>query len=74
MPVYLRGHLPGDEVLIWREKVPNNHIGEWLGPFRVLSMEARKKLVYVQDAELGNARPFSTAQVKRYFPPEDIAH
>ncbi len=65
---------PGDEVLIRREKVMNDRIGEYLDPSRVLGMDARKKMVYVQDVEIGNAPPFTTTQVKRYFPLEDIAH
>ncbi len=23
---------PGDQVLVWREKVVNHRIGEWVGP------------------------------------------
>ncbi len=36
-------------------------------------MTAYKKLVYVQDAKVGAARPFNIAQVKRCFIPTDVA-
>ena len=39
---------PGDQVLVWRENVVNNRIGEWLGPFVVDNFEADKKLVYIR--------------------------
>lgn len=65
---------PGDQVLVWREKIVNSRIGEWLGPYTVLGMNAEKKLVYIQDAKVGAARPFSVTQVKRYILPVDVAH
>eukprot|EP00171_Calliarthron_tuberculosum_P003694 IDg3694t1 len=34
----------------------------------------QKKIVYVQDVKVGNARPFNVAQVKRYLPPSETAH
>lgn len=42
---------PGDEVLVWRENVVNSLIGEWVGPYPVLGMDAIGKIVYVQDAQ-----------------------
>ena len=59
-----RAYKPGDSVLIWREKIFNNRIGEWLGPFTVLSVDDEKKLVYVKEAKIGAARPFNVVQVK----------
>ena len=65
---------PGDQVLVWREKVVNHRIGEWIGPFTVLVMDASKNLVYIQDVKVGAARPLNVAQVKRYIVPMDVAH
>ena len=65
---------PGDQVLVWREKVVNHRIGEWIVPFLVLGMDAGKKIVYIQDVKVGAARPFNVAQVKRYIVPMDVAH
>lgn len=50
---------PGDKSLIWKEKVVNNRIGEWICPFSVNSM--RMKLNW-----LANNRPdcqFETSQM-----------
>lgn len=63
---------PGDLVLVWREKLFNNLVGEWIGPYTVESFNSENRLIYVQDAKLGNARPFNVAQVKRN--PDDISH
>lgn len=41
---------PGDQVLVWLEKVLNQRIGEWLGLFTVIAMESTRKLAYVRDA------------------------
>ena len=38
---------PGQLVLVWREKVINNRIGEWLGPHQVVSMDHESKIVLV---------------------------
>ncbi len=64
---------PGDMALVWHEKIVNNRIGEWLGPFRALGVDESKKIVYIQDVKIGTARPFSVTQVKVYLPPSDLA-
>lgn len=69
-----RSYSPGDKVLVWREKQVNNRIGEWLGPFSVLATDDQKKLMYIQDAKIGAARPFGAGQVKPYLDPESAAH
>ena len=62
-----RFYQPGDKVLVWMERVVNHRIREWLGPFTVMSTDELGKLVYIQDAKIGTARPFNVIQVKRYF-------
>ncbi len=69
-----RLYQPGDQFLVWRERHVNSSIREWVGPFAVELAGESKKLVYVRDVKVGNARPFNMAQVKPYYPPEDIAH
>jgi len=59
----------GDQVLVWKEKVVNNRIGEWLGPYTVDNYIDEKKLVYVRYKD-NDIRPFGIAQVKRYLTPE----
>jgi len=39
-----------------------------------MAVDYDKKLVYIQDVEVGNARPFNVSQVKKYQEPADIAH
>jgi len=63
----------GDQVLVWKEKVVNNRIGEWLGPFTVDNYVDKKKLVYVRYGKDTDIRPFGIAQVKRYLSPEMTA-
>lgn len=65
---------PRDQVPVWREKIVNNLIGEWICLFSVMGMEVDKKLVYVQDVKVGNARLFNVAQVKWYIYSDDISH
>lgn len=36
---------PNQKVLVWREKQIDNRIGEWLGPWEVVSCDPDKKLV-----------------------------
>eukprot|EP00171_Calliarthron_tuberculosum_P023324 IDg23324t1 len=64
----------GDKVLVWREKQVNHRIGEWLGPYEVDSFEPDKKLVFVRETQIGNARPFNITQVKLYHPPDELAN
>ena len=73
-PAAHRAYDPGDEVLVWREKVVNHCIGEWLGLFSVLAMDATKKHVYIQDLTIGAAHLFNVAQVERYISPSVVAH
>lgn len=65
-----RTYEPGDKVLVWREKLIANRIGEWLGPYDVDSVDYDKKLVFIRDTKVGQARPFNIAQVKPYYSPE----
>lgn len=62
-----RAYEPSDKVLVWREKVVNNRIGEWLGPYEVDSMDTTKKLVFVKDVKVDPASPFKVVQVELYF-------
>lgn len=68
-----RAFAPGDKVLVWRENIIANRIGEWMGPFIVEAVDVGKKLVYVRDAKVGPAKPYNLAQVKPFIPPEYAA-
>lgn len=37
-----RSYQPGDLVLIWKEKVGSNRLGEWIGPFAVFGIDFRE--------------------------------
>ncbi len=65
---------PGHHVVLWRDLQVHNCIREWVAPFSVEFSDESKKLVYVKDVKIGNSRPFNLAQVKPYYPPEDIAY
>ena len=73
-PACDRSYEPGDEVLVWRERIVGNRIGEWLGPLKVDGVNYAKKLVYVRDVDIGPPRPFNVVQVKPYYSPELLAH
>lgn len=62
---------PGQNVLVWRENIIANRIGEWKGPYAVSTIDRQRKLIYVRDCHIGPARPFGIAQVKPYHTPED---
>lgn len=64
---------PGDEVLVWRENLISNKLGEWIGPFDVTQFNAKHKLVFVREAKIGVACFFNFIQVKRYHDPEVLA-
>ena len=64
---------PGDKVLVWREKIVNNRIGEWMGPFLVESVQIENKLVHVRDDNKGTTTPFNFYQVKKYFEPDMLS-
>ena len=42
---------PSDEVLMWREKVLENRICEWVGPYKVITFDAMARIVLVQKDE-----------------------
>lgn len=65
---------PGDQVLVWRENIVKNRIGEWLGPFTVDNYISGKKLVYVRNGKDIMLKPFGISQVNRYLAPELAAY
>lgn len=71
-PACDRSYQPGDKVLVWREELVANRIGEWVGPFEIEFVEYDKKLVFIRDVKIGPARPFNVAQVKPYYTPEHL--
>ena len=62
----------GSQILIWRERVHSNRIGEWMGPFKVIDVNYDAKQVFVRDCKVGPARPFSLWQVKPYYDAETV--
>ena len=48
---------PGDKVLVWREKIVNNRIGEFIGPFIVCQHDERCNAISIDQEEA----------IKRYF-------
>lgn len=64
---------PGDKVLVWREKLVNNRIGEWVGPYSVITADYSSKIVHVRETEDGPLRPYNFAQVKRYISAAEVS-
>lgn len=64
----------GDKVLLWMEKIAENCIFEWMGPWEVVDFNTKRKLVYIRDKVLGPARPCTVKQVKRYIDTERTSH
>ena len=58
---------PGDKVLVWRERIVNNRICEWVGPCDVVTVDYSAKIVHVKDTRDGLPRPYNIAQVKPYL-------
>ena len=56
---------PGDKVLVWREKIVNNRIGELIGPFTVLHHEERSKIVAIDQG--GVIKRYSTSQTRPFL-------
>ncbi len=69
-PAADRMYEKNDQVLIWREKIIANRIGEWMGPYIVESYNPEKKLVSVIAGDSGRIKEFNVAQVKPYYTPE----
>ena len=42
-------YTPGDMVLVWREKIVNNRIGEWMGPYKVEGFDPSSKIVHIRE-------------------------
>ena len=68
-----RVYQPGDEVLVWREKLVENRIGEWVGPYTVKSFDERSRIVLVQKDEDAPHERYNIAQVKPFLRPEAAA-
>lgn len=66
-------HQVGDEVLVFREKIVNNHIGEWLGPFIVKGIYNDRKLIYVANNDTDSPSAFRYTLVKKYLRPSEAA-
>ena len=61
---------PGDKVLLWREKVVENRIGEWVGPYTVKSFDENSRIVLVQKSEDAPHERYNITQVKHLLEPE----
>lgn len=53
----------GEKVLIWSKKILANHIGEWVGTFKLSHTEDARKLAHVKIYE-SNENPFNITQRK----------
>lgn len=64
----LRTYKPGDNVLVWREKLLANRIGEWVGPSVIESVDEERKLATIELPN-GTNFPFNFIQLKPYLRP-----
>ena len=60
---------PGDEVLVWREKVVENRICQWLGPYTVVTFDANAKIVAVRKDANSALERYNMVQVKPFLSP-----
>ncbi len=60
---------PGDKRLVWREKLVENRIGEWVGPYIVRSNDAKGGIVLVQKDENSAHERYNLAQVRPFLEP-----
>ena len=61
-----RIYQPGDKVLIWREKQIEHQIGEYFGPYTVISYDSITKTVLVQKRPEAKYELYRSAQIKPY--------
>ena len=52
---------PSYKVLVWREKIVNNRIGEFIGPFAFLHYDERSRIVAVHQG--GAIKRYSSSQI-----------
>ena len=64
---------PGDEVLVWREKLVENRIGEWTGPYIVKSYDESSRIVLVQKSADSAHERYNITQVKPFLRPNAAA-
>ena len=62
-------YAPGDKVLVWREKVIENRIGEWLGPYTVVTHDAQSKIVLVRKNDKSTPERYNITLVKLFIEP-----
>ncbi len=62
----------GDKVLVWREKIVENRIGEWIGPYFVISINHESKIVLVQKDTDSPHERHSITHIRRFLVPEAI--
>lgn len=60
----------GDRVMIWRDEIISNVIGEWFGLIIVKTFDREKEPVFSCEMPGTKCKPFSFTQVKSYFDPD----
>ena len=62
-----RVHQTGDKVLLWREVQVENRIGDWLGPYTVVSFDPNSKIILVQMSADARYERYNIVQVKPFL-------
>ena len=57
---------PGDKLLIWREKQVENRIGQWVGPYVVVSTDGVSRIVFVQMNPNAPFERYDITQVRHF--------
>lgn len=65
---------PADKVIVWREKLIANRVGEWLGLFQFNSVDNYAKPVYLLLAPESDLSSFSFSQVKPYVTASEVSY
>ena len=64
--------VPADSVLVWRERIVNKRVGEFIGPFIVLAFDPLSKNVIVDQNR--TKKRYTTAQVAPYKSEPEVLH
>ncbi len=62
-----KDYQPGKEVLVWIEKIVENHIGEWIGPYTFETINHSSKIVMVGKDENLQVERYNMTQVKPFL-------
>ena len=61
----------GDLVLVWREKVVESRVGQWLGPYTVVTIDVNAEIVIVRKDKESLIKSYNMVRVKTFLAPTE---